>query len=72
MLTVFNADAQAVSDKVAAFFAAHLVLNNNILAVLNLLERNSTADFADDSKGLGLTSLEELFNSGKTLCNIGL
>ena len=69
MSTGFDSSSCAESEKIFFSFAG-VTGNNDVVVTLDLFDGNVTFDFADDGERLGLSCFEELFNTGKTLCDV--
>ena len=70
-LAFLYAQAGTIGDQIAALIVVFHIGNDDVLRLLDLLQRNHAADFADDRKVFGLARLKQLLNTGKTLCDIG-
>ena len=69
-LAVHNLDSGSVRDRVFLGLARLVTGNNDFTALLVVGDRYGSAELGDDRKSLRLTSLEQLLDTGKTLCDI--
>ena len=70
VIALGNPYSEAEGNQVSLLVACLLVENNCVVGVLALLKAYDTVDLTDNREALGLSRLEELLDTGKTLCDI--
>ena len=70
-LTLRNSRSGTEGKEVFLSFACFFIGNDDVRILLDCFEGNGTVDFLKQSKILGLSCFEKLFDTGKTLCDVG-
>ena len=63
-------DTGSVRNRIVLGFTGLIIGDNDFTALLVILDADLTAELGDDGKSLGLSGLEQLLDTGKTLCDI--
>ena len=69
-LTILNLDTGTVRDQVGLALTSLRIRDDNFSLLLGILQECLAADLCNDRKTLRLTCLEQLLDTGKTLCDI--
>ena len=69
-LIILHLDAGAIRDQICLGLAGLFVGDHNLTLFLGIADLSLAAELCNDRKSLGLTGLEKLFYSGKTLGDV--